>query len=153
MRRLHLLVLELKAAATRVHRRVPRTPLEEVLEASARRRAPGHLSAEAARPEAERFEHALAAEAAAGSVVEALETLEARLALSVDLATVERLSLLDVTEDLVRGIDLGEAAGSLGVVLVRVRMQLLGQLAERAFDVRGARALGHSQHVIGVAHF
>src|SRR5207245_1535311 len=107
----------------------------------------------AARPEAESLEHAFAAEAAAGAGTEAFESLEARLALGVDLAAVERLALLGLTKDLVGGVELGEPAGCLGIVLVGVRMQLLGQLAERALDVRGACALGHPQHVIGVAHF
>src|SRR5262249_30269056 len=83
---------------------------------------------------------------------EALETLEARLALGVDLAAVERLAFVLLAQDLVGGVELGEARGGLGVVLVGVRMQLLGLLPERALDLRGARAFRHPQNIIGVAH-
>ena len=61
----------------------------------------------------------------------AFEALEARLALGVDLAAVEGLALLVVADDLVGGIELGEARGRLGIVLVGVGMQLLGELAGR----------------------
>ena len=62
---------------------------------------------------------------------EPFEALEARLALGVDLAAVECLALVVVADDLVGGVQLGEARGRLGVVLVGVGMQLLGELADR----------------------
>src|SRR5262249_13587288 len=116
-----LLVLELKAAAATTASR--EHVLEDVLEtseAAAARTTTRALGA--AGPEAERFEHALATEAAAGAGAKALEALEARLALGVDLAAIERLALFDVAHDLICGIELGEAAGCLAVVLIGVRM-------------------------------
>ena len=74
---------------------------------------------------------------------EAFEALEARLALGVDLAAVEGLALVVLAQDFVGGVELGEARGGVLVVLVGVGVQLLGELAEGALDVRGARALGH----------
>src|SRR5262249_3380786 len=102
--------------------------------------------------EGERLEHALAVETSDRPGAEAFEAAEARLALGIDLTAVEGLSLLGVADDLVGGVDLGEAGCRLGVVLVGVRVVLLGELAERALDVRRARALGHAQDLIGVAH-
>jgi len=98
MRRLRLLVLELKAAATASTAASRENIFEDVLEASEAAAArPATRALKAARPEAEGLEHALAAEAAAGAAgTKAFETLEARLALGVDLAAVERLALLDV---------------------------------------------------------
>src|SRR5262249_37300859 len=90
--------------------------------------------------------------AAGMTASETFKALKARLALGVDLAAVKGLALLGIADDLVGGVELGETAGGLGVVLVGVRVQLLGELPERALDVRGACALGHPQHVIGVAH-
>ena len=46
----------------------------------------------------------------AGAAAEALEALEARLALGVDLAAVEGLALVVVAEDFVGGVQLGELA-------------------------------------------
>ena len=62
---------------------------------------------------------------------EAFEALEARLAFGVDLAAVEGLALVVVADDLVGGVELGEARGRLRVVLVGVGMQFLGELADR----------------------
>ena len=75
---------------------------------------------------------ALAAKAATPApTAEAFKALEARLAFGVDLAAVEGLALVGFAEDLVGGIELGEARGRLRIVLVGVRMQLLGELAGR----------------------
>src|SRR5262249_21360267 len=106
---------------------------------------------EAIRPPAEGLEAALgAAEAAArpAAGAEAFEALEARLAFGVDLAAVKSLALVLLAQDLVGGVELGEAGGGLGVVLVGVRMQLLGLLPERTLDLRGAGGLRYPKHVI-----
>src|SRR5262249_17973965 len=103
-------------------------------------------------PEAERFERALAAEASSRRRAKALESLEARLAFGVDLAPVKSLTLIGIADDFMRGVKLGKAGRGLGVLLVGVGMVLLGELAERALDLGSARAPGHPQHVIGVAH-
>ena len=58
---------------------------------------------------------------------EAFEAAEARLALGIDLAAIERLALVVVAEDLIGGVELGEPHRRLGVVLVGVGMQLLGE--------------------------
>ena len=93
-----------------------------------------------------------AASASAASGAEPFEALEARLAFGIDLAAVEGLALLGVADDLVSGVELGEAARRLRVVLIGVRVKLLGKLPERALDLRGARAFGNPQNLIGVAH-
>src|SRR5262249_31334905 len=127
--------------------------LEQLLEA-AHACAAAARALEAFRPPAEGLERAVAAEAGAwpAAGAEAFEALEARLALGVDLAAVEGLALVVLAQDLVGGVELGEAGGGLGVVLVGVRMQLLGLLPERALDLRGAGGLRYPEDVIGGAH-
>src|SRR5262249_35825380 len=83
----------------------------------------------------------------------AFKSLETRLALGIDLAAVERLALVRLAQNFVRGIELGEAVRRLRVVLVGIRMQLLGELAVGALDLRRARVARHTQDVIGVAHY
>src|SRR5262249_37754642 len=83
----------------------PRAPhpgerlLEDVFEAAeaATTTRASARALEAAGPEAEGFEHALVGARPAAS--EALEALEARFALGVDLAAVERLALVGVPDD------------------------------------------------------
>src|SRR5262249_34479765 len=79
-------------------------------------------------PEAAARKHRLeilGTEAAARLRPEALEAVEAGLALRVDLAAVERLALGFVAENLIGGVELAEALRGLRVALVGVRMQLL----------------------------
>jgi len=82
----------------------------------------------------------------------AAEALETGLALTIDLAAVERLALLVVADDFVSRVQFGKTRRRLGVVLVGVGMQLLGELAEGGLDLRLARALGHPQNGVGVTH-
>src|SRR5262249_16624276 len=89
---------------------------------------------------------------AAARPAETFKTLEARLALGVDLAAVEGLALVRLAQDLVGAVELGEAIGALGAVLVGCRMQLLGLLPERTLDLGRTRGLRHPQDVVGVAH-
>src|SRR6478735_263566 len=83
------------------------------------------------RPAGAEAEHALEVlgprPGAAGAVRKALEALELRLALRVDLAAVELGALRHFAQDLVGGVDLGEAVLRLGVVLVAVGVVLLGE--------------------------
>src|SRR5262249_23524052 len=119
--------------------------LEQVLEAAEASAAGAAARAmETVGAPGEGLEIALAPEAAARPA-ETFKTLEARLALGVDLAAVERLALVRLAQDLVGGVELGEAIGGLGVVLVGVRMQLLGLLPERTLDLRRTRGLRHPQ--------
>src|SRR5512147_1588164 len=83
---------------------------------------------------------------------ETLEALEARLALGIDLAPVERLALVGIANDLVGGVEFGKTRGRFRIVLVGVRMQFFGKPAIGALDVAFARTLGNPQNVIGVAH-
>ena len=80
-------------------------------------------------------------ETAARLRAETLEALEARLALGIDLAAVERLALVGIADDLVGGVELRKARCRLRVVLVGVRMQFLRKPAIGAFDVAFARTL------------
>ena len=89
---------------------------------------------------------------APGRAAEAFKALEARLALRVDLAAVERLALVVVADDLVGAVELGELGRRLRVLLVGIRVQLLRKLAISLLDVFLARAFRHPQHLIGVAH-
>ena len=127
----------------------PRSCRRRAAPAAARRGA-----AESVRPPGEALEIALAPaeRTCARPAAEAFEALEARLALGVDLAAVERLALVVVADDLVGAVELGELVGRLRVLLVGVRVQLLGELAIGLLDVFRARRLGHPQHLIGVAH-
>src|SRR5204862_6785197 len=80
------------------------------------------------------------------------KALESRLALGIDLAAVELLALVLVSDDLVGRIDFGKARGGLRIVLVVVGVVLLGELAIGALDRRSAGAPRHPQDLIGVAH-
>ena len=75
---------------------------------------------------------------------EPFETLEARLALRVDLARVELLALLLVSDDLIGRVCLGEAHGGLGVILVGIGMQFLRKLPVGAFDRACVRRSRHT---------
>ncbi len=77
---------------------------------------------------------------------------EARLALGVDLAVVESFALLVVADDFIGGVKLGKARGGLGIVLVGVGMQLLGEPPVGALDIAFARTLRYPQNLVGVAH-
>src|SRR5271165_5984730 len=66
---------------------------------------------EAVRTEVEALEVARTRSEAGAAGVCAFEALETRLALGVDLAAVEGLALLVVADDLVGGVELGEARG------------------------------------------
>src|SRR5690606_5923191 len=89
---------------------------------------------------------------ASGALAETLETLEARLALGVDLAAVELGALVLVADDLIGGVDFGEAFLRLRISLVLVRMVLLGELAEGLLDLGRARIALHTQNLIRVSH-
>src|SRR5262249_47926020 len=82
----------------------------------------------------------------------AFEAAKFRLTLGIDLAAVERFAFVLFTKDLVGRVEFGKALGRLGIVLVGVGVQLLGELAKRTLDRRSIRILFHPQHLIGVAH-
>ena len=90
--------------------------------------------------------------AAARTAETLAEAVKARLALGIDLAGVIGAALLLLAEDLVGRIELGKALGGLGIVLVGIRMQLLGEAPEGALDRRCIGILPNPQHLIGVAH-
>src|SRR5207237_3117673 len=112
-------------------------------------------TAEAIRPPGEALEAAAAAEVvparARVAAAESFKALEARLALGVDLAAVERLALVLVADDLVGAVQLGELVRRLRILLVGVRVQLLGELALGLLDVARARRPPHAQHLIRLA--
>ena len=68
-----------------------------------------------------------------------------RVAVGVDLAAVEPRALVLVGEQVVGLGHVREALGGLGVVLVAVGMQLLGELAVGGLDVLLARAALNAQ--------
>src|SRR5262249_41719942 len=117
--------------------------LEHVLEAAAATGAAARPGAGAVlRPKTERLKRAFAAKPASArsrSSAKSVKALEARLAFGVDLAAVKSFALSRITDDFVGRIELGKARGRLRIVLIGVRMQFLGKLAEGALDHRRAR--------------
>ncbi len=118
--------------------------------------APAPVGAgEAFRTKTEAFEIGVAAEAGArigAAAAKTLEALEAGFALGIDLAAIERLALVLVLEDLVRGVQLGKARRRLRIVLVGVGMQFLCQAPISALDVGRARLAIDPQDLIGITH-
>src|ERR1700722_19423927 len=82
---------------------------------------------------------------------EALELRRARLALRVDLAAIERLALRVIADNLVGGAHFRETLFRLWL-LALIGVVLLGELAKRGFDFRGARRLGYAKNVIRITH-
>src|SRR5580698_983100 len=105
------------------------------------------------RAEVEAFEIPIATEAGTRvGAAAAAKAMEAGLALGVDLAAIERLALVLVLEDLVRGVQLGKARRRLRIVLVGVGMQLFCQAPIGALDVGRARFAVDAQDLIGITH-
>ena len=135
-------------AATRAaRRRSAEHAIEDVLETAA---AEAAARAASAGTEIEILEPGAACTARARAA--AGKALKSRLALGVDLATVELFALGLVAKNLVGRIHLGKARGGLRIVLVGVGVMLLRKLAKGAFDRRRACAPLHPQDLIGVAH-
>src|SRR4029077_6183067 len=97
-------------------------------------------------------EIAVTAEAGTRIGAAAAKTLEAGLALGIDLAAIERLALILVLEELVCGIELGKARRRLWIVLVGVGMQLFCLAPIGALDVGRARLAIDPQDLIGITH-
>src|SRR4029453_18668956 len=114
-------LLELEAAArASAARGAAERFLEDVLEtAEAAKSAAGAAAPalKAGAPPSESLENAVLAEARARTApgAEAFEALEARLALGIDLAAIERLALALLAQDLVGRVQLGKARRRLGV--------------------------------------
>src|SRR2546430_1199876 len=72
--------------------------------------------------------------------------------LGIDVAAVERFALVLLAEDFISGGDLGELHRRLGVVLVGVGMQPLGEPPVGFLDFVLARRPRHPQNLVGVAH-
>src|ERR1019366_6522358 len=133
----------------------PEHILEDILEAAEAARAGATARRVGALfPPAEGLETAFMTQAASTArlAAEAFEALEARLALGIDLAGIERLSLVLVADDLIGRVELGKVRCRLGIVLVGVRMQLFCKLPEGALDLRGAGVARHPKDLIGVTH-
>jgi hypothetical protein len=75
-----------------------------------------------------------------------------RIAVTVDLTAIEAGTLVLVGQQVIGRGDLRKPFRCLGIVLVAVRMQLLGELAIRLLDVRLARGALHAQYLIGIRH-
>src|SRR5262249_49966938 len=75
-----------------------------------------------------------------------------RMAVVVDLATVEARPLLLVADDAVGGVDLLEALGGALVARLAVGMVLLGEPPIRLLDGRGIGIPRHAEHAVGIAH-
>ena len=104
------------------------------------------------RAEAKTFEIRIAAEAGTWVGAAAAKTLETGLALGIDLAAIERLALVLVLEDLMRGVQLGKARRRLRIVLVGVGMQLFCLAPIGALDVGRASLAIDPQDLIGITH-
>ena len=75
-------------------------------------------------------------------------------ALGIDLAAIEGLALLVVADNLIGGIQLGEARGRLRIVLVGIGVQLLGELAVGAlqFLLRGGAGDAEDLVIVALRH-
>ena len=154
-----ILRLEVRSGAGAAASAAPESFLQDILEAA---KSPASGTAapagpgETLRTEVETFEIGIRPETGAGtrarSWAAAAKTLEARLALGIDLAAIERLALVLVGKNLVRGIQLGEASCRLGVVFIGVGVQFFRKLAISAFDVARARLAIDAQDLIGITH-
>src|SRR6516162_10045159 len=87
-----------------------------------------------------------------GAAAETFKAMETGLALGIDLATIERFTLVLVAYDFVCGVQLGEAGRRFGIVLVGVRMQFFCEPAIGVFDVARARLAIYAQDFVGIAH-
>ena len=136
--------------------------LQDVLEAA---KPPAAASSGAAAPggpgetlrtEVEAFEICIRPETSAGTRARpwaaAAKTLEARLALGIDLAAIERFALIFVGEEFVGGVQLGKARRRFRIVLVGIGMQFFRKLPIGAFDVARARFPIDAQDLIGITH-
>src|SRR5690606_12539932 len=114
------------------------------------------IAVEAAGPKLEaRATRAAARPAESGERVPmspALETVEARLAGSVDFTAVIGLPLFLVSQDFVGLVDFGKALLRPRIVWPLVRMILLRQTAKGRLYLLGGRAFRHAQHIIWVFH-
>ncbi len=142
-----------RAATGRVAEHAAKQILEAAGSAAAAKspaRATG-AALETVRAEAEAFETAGArvkSTAALPRAAAEIVTLETRFAFGVDLAAVEGLAFVFVAGNLIGGVQLGEARGGLGIVLVGVGMQLLGHAPIGALDLGLARTLGNPQNFV-----
>src|SRR5690606_22179970 len=93
-----------------------------------------------------------AAMSAATAKAEAVGALEARLPLGVDLATVERLALLGIAEDLIGRVQFREAILGLGIVAILVGVMPLGEPPVGLLDVGFRSRRRYAQNVIRIAH-
>src|SRR6478735_11528160 len=80
------------------------------------------------------------------------KALKARFALAIDLAAIEGLALVAVADNLVSGIELGEARGCLRIMLVGIGMQFFGETPISTLDIGLACILRNPQNLVGVAH-
>jgi hypothetical protein len=154
--RLKLLELRLAALPAEGAKEAAQHVLETAAGRTARaaRGAARRRAAEAARADIERLKDRRRVEAGmllARALAVAGESLEARLALGVDLAAVERLALVFLAENFVGGVQFGKTRRGLRIAFVGVRVQLLGEAAECLLDLSLVRPLGHAEYVIGVA--
>src|SRR5262252_3813363 len=92
------------------------------------------------------------ARARPGAGAETFKAMEAGLAFGIDLATIERFTLVLVAQDFVCGVQLGEPGRSFGIVLVGVRMQFFCEPAIGVFDLARARLAIYAQDFVGIAH-
>src|SRR5215467_16394362 len=87
-----------------------------------------------------------------GARAETFKAAETRFPFGIDLATIERFTLVLVAQQFVCGVQLGETGRSFGIVLVGVRMQFFCEPAIGVFDLARARLAIYAQDFVGIAH-
>ena len=95
-----------------------------------------------------------AASTSAAKAAAAKALREGGVAVGVDFTPVEAGALVLVRQQIIGARHLGEACCRLGVALVGIGVELLGELAIGGFDVLLARAARHTKGGIGIgSHF
>jgi hypothetical protein len=87
-----------------------------------------------------------------GARAETFKATETGFPLGVDLATIERLTLVFVSQQFVCSVQLGETRGRFGIVLVGVRMQFFCKPAVGGFDLACIRLAINTQDFVGITH-
>ena len=141
-------VLAAKAAAAKTTARAPsaKQPLEHVAKVDA--------FGASMSPGAAKAGHVVGPKAALPTAKSAAATIAGAIAggvaVHVDLAPVETGALVGIRQQIIGVGDFRKALARLGVILVAVGVQFLGQLAIGGLDVLLGCAAGHAQYGIGI---
>ena len=135
-----------RAGPARLRKALAEKLVEDVAGAAGERIAASAAELETLTPGTTTRAGLLAPETGKGIASGALETLETRLAVGVDLAAVEGRAALLVAKDLIGLACRGKAILGLGIIGILVGMVFLGELAVSRLYFLGGGVLGNAQH-------